>query len=200
MRGKPGFVCTVDGLMSLASNTSSRGLAPKLETRIGGIIGRWALWLAVLGGLLLVALALLTIVSVVGRGASSSFGVLGPVRGDFELVIMGTAIAVFAFLPYAQYRRGHVAMEIATNWTSPHTKALLAMIADVLMTGAAFLIAWRLHAGLLDKIGNGETTFIVGIPTWLGYAGSAVGAWTMVAVSLYTVWRSLNEWLGGGEQ
>jgi len=145
-------------------------------------------------------LSLMTIVSVIGRGASSAVDALGPVRGDFELVIMGTAIAVFAFLPYAQYRRGHVAMEIATNWASPRTKAFLAMIANILMSAASILIAWRLHVGLLDKIDNGETTFIVGIPTWWAYAGCAVGAWTMVVASIYSVWRSLNEWLGEGEQ
>lgn len=184
----------------MATNASSKGFAPALEARIGGIIGKWVLWLAILGGLVLVALALMTIVSVTGRAASSAFGVLGPVRGDFELVIMGTAIAVFAFLPYAQYQRGHVAVEIATQWASPRTKAFLAMIANILMSAAAFLIAWRLHVALLDKIGNGETSFIVGIPTWWAYAGCAVGAWTMVVASIYTVWRSLNEWRGEGER
>ncbi|MHA1560391.1 MAG: TRAP transporter small permease [Alphaproteobacteria bacterium] len=184
----------------MATNASSRGFAPALEARVGGIIGRWVLWLAILGGLVLVALAMMTVVSVVGRGTSSAFDVLGPVRGDFELVIMGTAIAVFAFLPYAQYQRGHVAVEIATQWASPRAKAFLAMIANALMSAIAFLIAWRLHVGLLDKIDNGEITFIVGIPTWWAYAGCAVGAWTMVVASLYTVWRSLNEWRGEGER
>lgn len=184
----------------MATNASNRGFAPALEARVGDIVGKWVLWLALLGGLILVTLALMTIVSVAGRSASSAFGLLGPVRGDFELVVMGTAIAVFAFLPYAQYHRGHVAVEVATQWASPRAKAFLAMIANVLMSAAAFLIAWRLHAGLLDKIDNGEISFIVGIPTWWAYAGCAVGAWTMVVASLYTVWRSLNEWRGEGEQ
>ena len=184
----------------MESSATNRGFARELEARVGRIVGRWVLWLAVAGGLVLAALAVMTITSVIGRGASSAFDVLGPVRGDFELVIMGTAIAIFAFLPYAQYRRGHVAVEIATRWASPRTKAFLAIIANTLMTAAAFLIAWRLHVGLLDKIDNGETTFIVGIPTWWAYAGCAVGAWTMVAASLYTIWRSLNEWLGEGER
>jgi len=177
----------------------SRGIAPRLEQHVGVVIGLLALWLAIIGGLVLVGLALMTIVSVSGRAAYTNFEVLGPIRGDFELVTVGTAIAVFSFLPYAQFRRGHVAVEVATNWASPRTKALLAMIANTLMSAAAFLIAWRLHAGLLDKFDNGETSFILDIPAWWGYAASAVGAWSFFIVSVYTIWRSLNEWLGEGE-
>lgn len=185
----------------MASGYDARksGLAPLLEERVGVVVGGFARWLAIVGGLLLVALSLLTIVSVAGRSLFQSFGFLGAIRGDFELVIMGTAIAIFAFLPYTQFRRGHVAVEVATGWASPRTKAFLAMIANILMSAVALLIAWRLHVGLLDKIENGETTFIVGFPTWWGYAGAAVGAWSFAVVSLYTIWRSLNEWLGDGE-
>lgn len=177
----------------------SAGLAPALEARIGAVVGQLSKWLATAGALLLLGLAVMTIVSVLGRAAYTNFGVLRPIRGDFELVGMGTAIAIFAFLPYCQYRRGHVAVEVATDWAGPRTKAFLGMIANVVMTAAAAFIAWRLHAGLLNKMDNGETTFIIGVPTWWAYAACAVGAWATVVVTAYTVWRSLNEWLGEGE-
>ena len=50
------------------------------------------------GAAVLTALAALTVASIAGR-ALSGFG-LGPVPGDFELVEAGTALAVFAFLPW----------------------------------------------------------------------------------------------------
>ena len=67
------------------------------------------------------------------------------------------------------------------------------------MTAAAALIAWRLQAGMVDKAAYLETTFILRLPVWWGYAGSLVGAWSFALVGLYTAWRSLNEWMGRGE-
>lgn len=165
-----------------------RGLAPSLEQRIGSIVGRVSLWLALAGGLLLLGLSVMTLVSVIWS-----------IRGDFELVSAGTAIAVFFFLPYAQYRRGHVVVEIFVAWAGPRLKAFLAILGNVLMTAAALLIAWRLQIATLDKVGNGQTTFMLAMPVWWAYAACAVGAWATVLTSLYTVWRSINEWLGGGE-
>ena len=41
---------------------------------------------------------------------------LGPINGDFELVQMATAIAVFSFLPYCQARRGNIVVDTFTSW------------------------------------------------------------------------------------
>lgn len=60
-------------------------------------IYRLSQWAAIIGGLALVALTLMIVASVSGR-AMLGLG-LGPVPGDFELVEVGTAIAVFFFLP-----------------------------------------------------------------------------------------------------
>ncbi|HEX2257326.1 MAG TPA: TRAP transporter small permease subunit, partial [Afifellaceae bacterium] len=81
----------------------------------------------------------------------------------------------------------------------PRGLAALSFAGNVLMTLAAVLIAWRLGLGLQDKKLYGETTFILQLPVWWGYAASLVGAWVFALVSLYTVWRSLNEALGTGE-
>jgi hypothetical protein len=52
-----------------------------------------ARWLALAGGVLLCVLCVMVVISVSGR-ALGGIG-LKPVPGDFELVEMGTAIAVF---------------------------------------------------------------------------------------------------------
>jgi hypothetical protein len=49
--------------------------------------------MAWLGAVVLSLIALMSVVSIIGR-ALSGFG-LGPVPGDFELVEAGTALAVF---------------------------------------------------------------------------------------------------------
>ena len=79
-------------------------------------VERLARFMAILGGAVLIALIIIVTISVIGRGlntfghsafitnwsqaASDAFlatGV-GPILGDFELVEMGVAFAVFAFL------------------------------------------------------------------------------------------------------
>src|SRR5262245_61354783 len=77
---------------------------PPLIERLAGAV-------AVLGGLLLLAMAGLVVVSVIGRRFFNA-----PVNGDFELVSMGAAIAVFTFLPYTQARRGNILVDTFTNW------------------------------------------------------------------------------------
>ena len=41
---------------------------------------------------------------------------LRPINGDFEMVQMATAIAVFSFLPYCQARRGNIVVDTFTSW------------------------------------------------------------------------------------
>lgn len=185
--------------MAPSESARQHGLAPRLERRVGRIVG-WIAWgLAIVGGLILVGLVVMSVISITGRGLatySRTFPFLrglGPVPGDFELVEAGTAIAVFAFLPWCQLRRGHVTVDVFLFWASERTRAVLSLIGNILMTGAAAFIAWRLTFGLMDKISFRETTMILGMPVWYGYTVALVGACAFAVVSLYTVWRSINE-------
>jgi len=183
--------------MSQESAGGGAGLWPQLERRVGVFVGWLARLLAIVGGFVLVAMVVLTVLSVSGR-ALLDFG-LGPIPGDFELVEAGSAFAVFSFLAWCQLRRGHVTVDLFVQRLGPRGLAVLSFAANILMTIAAVVIAWRLGLGLADKRLYGETTFILQIPVWWGYAASLVGAWAFALVSLYTVWRSLNEALGAGE-
>nr|WP_255599862.1 TRAP transporter small permease [Afifella sp. IM 167] len=156
-----------------------------------------AQFLAILGGLVLLAITVMTVVSIAGR-ALISLG-FGPVPGDFELVEAGVAFAVFSFLPWCHYRRGHVMVDLFAQTFGPRGLAAFSLVGNFLMTVAAVLIAWRLGLGTSDKLAYGETTFILQFPLWWPYAAALVGAWLFALTAAYTVWRSLNEMLGKGE-
>jgi hypothetical protein len=79
--------------------------------RIDRLMRSLAAFLAILGGLILVIVILTTVTSVAGR-ALLWIG-LGPIRGDFELVELGTGFAVFSFLPWVQINRQHASVEIS---------------------------------------------------------------------------------------
>ena len=168
-------------------------------------IERLARGMAVLGGVVMVALVLLTCVSVLGRGLNSmghsgwlialaqgfadwliASGV-GPVTGDFELVEAGIAFSIFAFLPICQLYAGHATVDVFTSRMSDKVNAWLIAFWDMILTLVIWLITWRLFAGLLDKLGNGETSFLLQFPIWWAYAASFLAALVASVTALYCV-------------
>lgn len=179
------------------------GIAPSLEAWVGRIVGHFASALAILGGAVLTAVMIMAVISIVGRWFVGTelpvIGRLGPIKGDFELVEMGVGFAVFSFMGWCQFQRGHVTVDIFVSRLGPRALAGLSAFSNIAITAAAALIAWQHGLGMMDKIRYHESTMILQIPVWWGYAATLVGAWAFALVSLYTVWRSLNEALGTGE-
>lgn len=147
--------------------------------------------LAVLGGLALVAVTCLTVVSVAGRAFVRQG--LGPVPGDFELVEVLTAFAVFSFLPWCQLRRGHATVDVFTRFLPERANRFIDLAAELLMTLVVVLIAWRLWHGLLEKRLYQETTFILQFPVWWGFAAAMVAAVVGVAVSVLVTVRRVRD-------
>lgn len=139
--------------------------------------------LAILGGLVLVTITLLTVFSITGR-AFVRYG-LGPIPGDFELVEAMTAFAVFSFLPWCQLRRAHATVDVFTSFLPDSVNRIIDLVTEVLMTLVMLLIAWRLWYGMMDKIRYQETTFILQFPVWWGFAAAMAALVIGVIVSLY---------------
>jgi hypothetical protein len=59
-------------------------------------------------------------------GAGARPDALGPVPGDFEIVSMGAGIAIFCFLAWAQFNRGHITVDVFVSRLPPRGKAALA--------------------------------------------------------------------------
>ncbi|MGE0098436.1 MAG: TRAP transporter small permease [Hydrogenophaga sp.] len=139
-----------------------------------GFVYRLAWWSAVTGGLVLVALTLMIVASVSGRAL---IGVgLGPVPGDFELVEVGTAIAVFFFLPWCYLRGGHATVDLLYMHMPAWARKTVVLASDFLMLGLWLLLTWKLWEGMLEKKEYLETTFILLMPIWWAYALCLVGA------------------------
>jgi TRAP-type C4-dicarboxylate transport system permease small subunit len=90
-----------------------------------------------------------------------------------------------------------VTVDILSNAFSPRVQDSLMLIGNVLMTVIAGLLAWRLYLGTLERQLYNETTFILQMPVWWGYALALLGAVLFALVAAYTVWRSLNQVLAG---
>lgn len=189
-------------------------LALNAERRVGRIVAAASRWMAIGGGILLTGMAVMTVVSIIGR-MFTDFG-LGPVPGDYELVANGCALAVFGFLPFCQLYRGHVTVDILTVNFPRRVQAIIGFMGDLLITIASIVILKQLWHGFGEKfpfgsdgmreaLGMGykpffpETTYELAIPVWIPYAFALVGAAMFAIVSIYTVWRSFN-WVLQGEE
>ena len=164
--------------------------------RIEWILTVLARFSAMLGGLVLLALIILSVLSITGR-ALVPIG-FGPIPGDFELVQAGTAFGIFCFLPWCQLEGGHVTVDILKRWLGSRVDALLAAGFNLLMTLAAAFILWRAYAGMQDKMRYNEVTFILQYPVWWGYAICLPLAALFAAVAAFTVYRSLRDAFASG--
>jgi len=150
------------------------------------LVRKLALFSALAGGAALTALVLMTCVSILGR--AFTFAGLGPVKGDFELLEAGIAFCIFAFLPICQLKAAHATVDVFTSPLPASVNRLLIAFWEILFALVMALIAWRLYEGMLTKLQNGETTFLIQFPVWWAYAASMAPAVIAVLVAIWSAW------------
>lgn len=148
--------------------------------------------LAVIGGVLLCAMALLTTISVTGRSVF-----LAPIPGDFELVAIGTGLAVFAFLPWCQMTRGNVLVDFFMMRAPVRAKTTCDVIGGIFYLLIAILLTWRMIFGGLDMYNYAEKSMTINFPRWTTFPPSILMMSFLVVVIGYTVWRSIRETRAG---
>ena len=120
--------------------------------------------LAVFGGLLLTAGALLTVTSVTGRYLFAT-----PISGDIELIELGAGAAIAAFLPYCQMRGGNVVVDFFTGRLSARARSRLDAGHALVFAFCAGLVTWRMALGGYDTWRANDETMVLGVPTWISY-------------------------------
>ncbi|WP_397473907.1 TRAP transporter small permease [Pusillimonas sp.] len=134
-------------------------------TRLLGRLIEWAcIAMAVLGGALFLAEALMSVLSVAGRSVLSR-----PILGDYEMVQLASAMGIVMCLPYCQLKRGHVFVDFFTLWAPERLKKLLDALACIVLAAIAFLLAWRCWLGMADMREYQESSMVLGLPIWWGY-------------------------------
>jgi TRAP-type C4-dicarboxylate transport system permease small subunit len=152
--------------------------------RVGALLFRICGAFALAGGLVIVALTLMSLASIVGRAAFTK-----PLPGDYELVQLGCAVAVAAFLPFCQMRGGHVLVDFFTAHSRRSVRAGLDTLGALLMAFAAGILAWRLGVGAISLRAANDQTTILEIPTWWSVAAMVPSFALLAAAGLYTAWR-----------
>jgi TRAP-type mannitol/chloroaromatic compound transport system permease small subunit len=136
--------------------------------------------LAIAGGLVFVALVVMSIVSIVGRKLVS-----WPVPGDVELLQMGAAFASSAFFAYCHLVSGDVKVDFFTHNLAPRKVARMDAVGSLLVGLFGALLAWRTLAGALAGKEVGETSAVLGAPVWIAQMLMVPGFLLLAAAGFY---------------
>jgi TRAP-type C4-dicarboxylate transport system permease small subunit len=173
--------------MSELSSDNARPTDP-----VGRVLYAIAKWLAVFGGIILCGMALLTAASVTGRSLFNN-----PISGDFELVAIGTGLAVFAFLPWCQLTRGNVLVDFFMSAAPPRAQIFTDVAGGLVYLAIAILLTCRMIFGGLDMYNYNELSMTINFPRWTTFPPSIFLMSFLVLVIAYTICRSVAEFRVG---
>jgi TRAP-type C4-dicarboxylate transport system permease small subunit len=142
---------------------------------------------ATIGGVILVAMACMTVISVVGRAFFSH-----PILGDVELVQLGCAVVVASFLPYTQLRRANIIVDFFTTGAKARTQRLMDAFGTLLYTLVMVLVCWRVAVGGIDIHAAGESSMLMNLPLWIPYVLMVPGLALCVLIGLFQTQRLLR--------
>lgn len=135
-----------------------------------------------IGGAVLLAMMVMTVTSVAKRALLGA-----PIPGDFELVEIGSAVAIFCFLPWCQVTGGNVLVDFFTTRASARTNHLLEAVGDFVYLLIAALILWRLIPGGMEFRAYNEQSMVLRIPTWWSFLVIIPAMGLLVVSTMFTL-------------
>ena len=169
---------------ALRLSTGDRSGIPAAVERVATA---WAL----AGGVVLLAIVVMNVVSVVG----ALFG--RPFPGDFEMTEVGVAVAAFTFLPFCQITGANVTADIFTAKASPRFISTTRLVASLVAVAFALLLLWRMYLGMLDQRTYNYTTAILQFPLWQAYLPILVSLGLLAVTAVVTLVESVEDVLKG---
>jgi TRAP-type C4-dicarboxylate transport system permease small subunit len=135
---------------------------------------------AVLAGVLLTGITLMTCASLVGR---NTVGVT--LVGDFELTGVATGAAIALFMPWCQVRRGNIIVDFFTAGAGERTTRRLDRFGAALLALSFALLAWRTTLGAMNSWSTHSESQILGFPEWITYVTMVPPFVLTMLVALY---------------
>jgi TRAP-type C4-dicarboxylate transport system permease small subunit len=120
---------------------------------------------AILGGVLLTGITLMTCASLLGRNTVGTTLV-----GDFELTGVAAGAAIALFLPWCQVQRGNIIVDFFTLRASDGARRRLDRMGAGLLALVMLVMAWRSLLGGINAYSTRSGTMMLGFPEWIVYA------------------------------
>jgi TRAP-type C4-dicarboxylate transport system permease small subunit len=143
---------------------------------------------AVLAGLLMTVITLMTCVSLIGRNTTG-----WTIAGDFEISGFVAGAAVALFLPWCQIKRGNIIVDFFTARARVSTQAGLDRFGALLMALMMGLMAWRTAVGGISAWGSQAGSMMLGVPEWWVYGGMVPPLVLTTLIALVQAARGFGE-------
>ncbi len=147
---------------------------------------------AALGGVALLGVTGVTLVSVIG---GSVFGT--PLLGDTEIVELLIGAAIACFMPYCQVRGAHIVVDFFTMKAPDRLRDALDGVMMLIVALVVALLTERLIQGTFDQYARERVSMFLRLPQWWGYAVAATASVVWTAVTLQSALGSLRRALAG---
>jgi TRAP-type C4-dicarboxylate transport system permease small subunit len=134
---------------------------------------------AIIAGLLMVLITLMTVTSVIGRDTIGK-----AITGDFELTAAFCGAAVALFMPWCQIKRGNIIVDFFTTKASENTQSWLDRAGALLLALVVGVLAWRAALGGLSAYSSKSGSMMLGFPEWIVYAVIVPGLTLTAAIAL----------------
>jgi TRAP-type C4-dicarboxylate transport system permease small subunit len=138
---------------------------------------------AILAGVLLTGITLMTCVSVLGRNTTGQTLV-----GDFELTGVAAGAAIALFLPWCQFKRGNIIVDFFTAKASARTNQAFDRCGAFLLALCMGVLAWRTTLGGMNAFNTQSGTMMLGFPEWVVYVAMVP---PLVLTALIGLWQAV---------
>jgi TRAP-type C4-dicarboxylate transport system permease small subunit len=151
-------------------------------------LGTLAKFCAIVAGLLMVFITLMTVTSVIGR---DFFG--KAITGDFELSGAACGAAVGLFMPWCQYKRGNIIVDFFTAKTSEVTQDKLDRAGAFVLAIVMAVLTWRTTLGGISAFNSNSGTMMLGFPEWIVYAAIVPGLGLTAVIAFAQTFLGFSE-------
>lgn len=175
------------------------------------LIQSLARFTALIGGLVLTVLVIMTTLSILGRSLNKMFhgdffqqklavvaqwvldAGVGEINGNYEVLEAGVAFAIFSFLPVCQLYGAHASVDIFTSFLPKRLNRWIVAFWEIVLCAVILLIVLQLYGGMERYIRNGQTTLFLQFPVWWAYAASFSAGLVACIVAIYCALIRVNE-------
>jgi TRAP-type C4-dicarboxylate transport system permease small subunit len=135
---------------------------------------------AILAGVLLTGITLMTCVSLIGR---NTVGIT--LVGDFELTGIATGAAIALFMPWCQLKRGNIIVDFFTARAHARINDRLDRLGAFLLALVFALLSWRTTLGGINAYATHSSSMMMGLPEWIVYAAMVPPFVLTTVIALY---------------
>ena len=169
-------------------NNSLYANSIRSNDKFGRILLYLSTFLSTFGGCVLIVIVIINVFSILGRVLFSS-----PLLGDFELVEMGCAIAIFSFLPFCHLKNGNVIVDFFSLKFPLYIRQLLDILSNFVFLLVSSFFTYRMIYGVIDMIKYKEQTMLLKLPVWIAFIPGIFSFFLLALVCFHILFKQITD-------